>query len=235
LAVLSTLLVGGAAAAWLLRDRLRPALDWVHELGAWGLVVTAVAYIPAAVVGVPPASLLTVAAGSLYGVFPATVVVSLSSTFAATLAFLLGRTLARDWVAARVARRPLFWALDFAVAEQGFKIVLLTRLSPLFPYFLLNYAFGLTRVSLGRYVLASWIGMLPGTLMYVYLGASVGEVADLLSGRPRPTEIMETVLWWTGLAATVVVTLLVARQARRELKRALEAAPVDKQTEGADG
>src|SRR5690606_28498352 len=108
-----------------------------------------------------PGSALTLGAGALFGVFWGTVYASTGATLGATCAFLIGRYLARDWVAARIARRPAFVAIDRAVAEEGWKIVGLTRLSPIFPFVLLNYAFGLTRVSLRDYVFASWLGMLP--------------------------------------------------------------------------
>src|ERR687883_71015 len=145
-----------------------------------GLVVLAAAYALACLV--VPGSLMTLAAGSLFGVVVGTAVVSLASVTGASLAFWLGRTLARDLVEKRLAGNPRFRALDQAVAAGGFKIVLLTRLSPLFPFTLLNYAFGLTRVRFRDYVLASWVGMLPGTVMYVYLGSTVKELADVAAG-----------------------------------------------------
>ena len=230
LALLACLAAAGGVAAWLFRDQLGPAspavrvFDWVQGLGAWGLVVVAALYVPSALIAFPPAFLLTVAAGALNpnDLVAATAAISLGSTFAATCAFLLGRTLARGWVEARVAHRPIFKALDTAVAESGFKIVLLTRLSPLLPYFLLNYAYGITRVRLRDFVLASWIGMLPGTLLYVYIGATVGSAAVLVGGKAPDTGVAGQVLWWAGLGATVLVTYLVARQARRALQRALK-------------
>ena len=88
-----------------------------------------------------------------------------------------GALLARDWVAAKIEGNPKFKAIDEAVAREGWKIVALLRLSPVVPFNLLNYAFGLTRVSLRDYVIASWIGMMPGTLMYVYLGSVAGDLA----------------------------------------------------------
>ena len=200
---------------------LIPAFEWVHGLGVWGLVVLAAAYVPSALVAFPPAFLLTIAAGALYEVVPATIAISLGSTFAATCAFLLGRTLARGWVEARMEKQPLFKALDTAVAESGFKIVLLTRLSPLLPYFLLNYAYGITKVRLRDFVLASWIGMLPGTLLYVYIGATVGSAAALAGGTAPEAGLAGRVFWWVGLGATVLVTFLVTRQARRALQQAL--------------
>ena len=221
LILLGCLVVGGTVAAWLWRDRLAPILEWVHNLGFWGLVLLALAYLGAALVSFPPAALLTIAAGAFYEVLPATIAISLGSTFAATVAFLLGRTLARGWVEARVEKQPLFKALDAAVAEGGFKIVLLTRLSPLLPFVVLNYAYGLTKVKLRDFVLASWIGMLPGTLLYIYIGSTVRSAAALAGSAATNTGIAGRVLWWVGLAATLLVTVLVTRQARQALKRAL--------------
>ena len=167
LLLIGCLLVAGAVAAWLGRDRIAPILEWVHGLGWWGLVLLALAYLGAALVSFPPAFLLTLAAGAFYEIVPATIAISLGSTFAATCAFLLGRTLARGWVEARMEKQPLFKALDAAVAGSGFRIVLLTRLSPLLPFVVLNYAYGLTKVKVRDFVLASWVGMLPGTLLYI--------------------------------------------------------------------
>ncbi len=217
LVLLGSLLVAGTVAAWWFRDRIGPALEWVQGFGLWGLVLLAAAYLPSALFAFPPALLLTIAAGAFYKVVPATIAISLGSTLAATCAFLLGRTLARGWVEARMEKQPLFKALDAAVAENAFRIVLLTRLSPLLPFVVLNYAYGLTKVKLGHFVLASWIGMLPGTLLYIYIGSSLGGAAMLAGGKTPETGVAGRVLWWVGLAATVLVTALVTWQARRAL------------------
>jgi pyruvate/2-oxoglutarate dehydrogenase complex dihydrolipoamide dehydrogenase (E3) component/uncharacterized membrane protein YdjX (TVP38/TMEM64 family) len=221
---LGVLVAAGAFCAWYFRDKLEPALQWVRDLGYWGLVILGAAYLPSALVAFPPAFLLTIAAGAFYDIVPAVIAISLGSTLAATCAFLLGRTLARGWVEANVANRPVFKALDTAVAEGGFKIVLLTRLSPLLPFFVLNYAYGLTKVKLRDFVLASWIGMLPGTLLYVYIGSTVRGAADavLAGGKPPDSGVAGRVLWWIGLGATVLVTVLVTRQARQALQKTLK-------------
>ena len=154
----------------LLQRQLARALDWVANLGLWGPIVFLVLYVLACFCFVP-GSVLTLGAGALFGVVKGTMMVSLSATLGATVAFLVGRYLARDWVARKIEKNPQFRAVDRAVAEEGWKIVLLTRLSPIFRFNLLNYAFGLTRVRLRDYVLASWIGTLPGTILYVYIGS----------------------------------------------------------------
>jgi uncharacterized membrane protein YdjX (TVP38/TMEM64 family) len=196
------------------QDRLRAALDWAAGQGAWTPVIFIALYVLAAVLLVP-ASLLTLGAGAVFGLARGTLLVSLASTLAATVAFLLGRHLAREAVAGRIAGHERFAALDRAVAAEGWKIVLLTRLSPVFPYTVLNYAFGLTPVKLGHYVLASWLGMLPGTVMYVYLGTLAGAATT----GPRSRTTGEWALYGVGLAATVAVTVLVTRLARKALAR----------------
>src|SRR5262249_61840093 len=141
----------------------------------WGRGLRARASLPATVFAVP-GSLITLGAGAAFGLIRGTLAVSAGSTLGAAAAFLLGRTLARGWVEHKVANKPRFRALDQAIGAEGFKIVLLLRLSPVFPFNVLNYALGLTRVSFRSYLVASWIGMLPGTVMYVYLGAALGSL-----------------------------------------------------------
>jgi uncharacterized membrane protein YdjX (TVP38/TMEM64 family) len=213
--------VGAVALAFVflpVRDYLRQFLDWVQGLGLWAGVVIAVAYVPATVLAVP-GSALTLVAGFTCGLLWGTVFISIGSTLGASAAFLVGRFLARGWVEEKLGGSPRLRALDDAVAGQGFKIVLLTRLSPVFPFNLLNYAFSLTKVSFRDYILASWLGMLPGTVLYVYLGTLAGDLAELLAGNvERPPEYY--VLLVVGLAATVLVTVYVTRLARQALAKA---------------
>ena len=192
-----------------LRDLLRRTLDWISSLGMWGPILFLVIYILACVLFVP-GSVLTLGAGALFGVVKGSILVSISATLGATAAFLAGRFLARDWIAKKIVGNPKFTAIDKAVAEEGWKIVGLVRLSPIFPFSLLNYALGLTRVSLRDYVLASWIGMMPGTVMYVY----IGSLAHVSAQRPTP---VQWVLRAVGLIATVAVTLVLTRIAKRAL------------------
>lgn len=196
---------------------LKQALDWVGQLGQWGPVIFIGLYILAAVFFIP-GSALTLGGGALFGVVWGSVFVSIGSTLGATCAFLVGRYLARAAIARKIEGNERFAAIDKAVAGEGWKIVGLTRLSPVFPYTLLNYAFGLTRVSLRDYVLASWIGMLPGTVMYVYLGSLAKAAAG---GQTRTAG--QWVLYSVGLAATVAVTVLITRTARRALTKRTDA------------
>src|SRR5205823_5650362 len=195
----------------------RKALDGVAGLGAVGLLLFVLLYVAAAVLFLP-GSVLTLGAGAVFGLARGVGLVWIGATLGATAAFLVGRYLARDWVARRIDGNPRFRAIDEAVAREGWKIVLLTRLSPVFPFNLLNYAFGLTRVSLRDYVLASAAGMLPGTAMYVYLGSLAGDLASAGSGRAQRSPA-EWALYGIGLVATIAVTVFVTRVARRALAR----------------
>ena len=202
-----------AARYFRVQDLLSKALDWAGHLGPWGAVLFIAIYVAATALFVP-GSVLTLGAGAVFGVVWGSVYVSIAATLGATCAFLVGRYLARDAIARSMEGNPRFAAIDKAVANEGWKIVALTRLSPVFPFALLNYAFGITRVKLGHFVLASSLGMMPGTVMYVYLG-SLAKAAP--GERTRTTG--EWVLYGIGLLAAVVVTLFVTRLARRALAR----------------
>ena len=199
------------------QEVLKSALDWIGKLGPWGPVIFAGLYVVATVLFVP-GSVLTLGAGAVFGVALGSVYVSISATLGATAAFLVGRYLARDAIGRKIEKHERFAAIDRAVAAEGWKIVLLTRLSPVFPFTLLNYAFGLTRVKLSHYVLASWLGMIPGTVMYVYLGSLVNVGAG---HRQRTTG--EWILYGVGLLATITVTVFVTRLARSALAKKIGA------------
>ncbi len=210
--------VGLVAAGWLLDAPryLRDALLWVDGLGIWGPVVFVAIYVAICVL-VIPGSILTLGAGAVFGVVRGSIYTSIGSTLGATVAFLLGRFLLRDWVAGKVSASPRLSAVDEAVGREGWRIVFLLRLSPLIPFSLSNYVYGLTRVKTGPYVLASWIAMMPGTVMYVYLGSLARRVAELGSGGDV-TSPMEWALYVVGLIATVAATVRVTVVARRALQ-----------------
>lgn len=190
-------------------------VGWIRGAGFAGALVFVLAYV-LATVSFLPGSILTLGAGFAYGVGFGTAVVVVGANLGAALAFVLGRTVARQAIAARVEANPRFAAIDRAVGREGLKIVLLTRLSPVFPFNLLNYAFGLTNVSLRHYVLGSLVGMLPGTVMYVYLGSLITSLSELAAGRTSGGSAQQ-IFYFAGLAATVAVTLYVTRIARRAL------------------
>jgi uncharacterized membrane protein YdjX (TVP38/TMEM64 family) len=196
--------------------------DWFRSAGTPGLVVYTVVYILGAS-ALFPESLLTIAAGFVYGPVWGTILVSPVSVAAATAAFLTGRFVARDWIAGKIAANPKFTAIDGAVGSRGFYIVFLLRLSPVFPFNLLNYALGLTRVRLRDYMLASFIGMLPGTFLYTYLGSLITNAAQLTTGAAKGGAAGHA-LFYGGLMATMIVTVLIVRISRNALKAALDQA-----------
>ena len=210
-----------AAVALLpIKDWLISALQWTQKLGIWGPIFVAAFYIIACILFLP-GSVLTFGAGFLFKLFVGTITVSMGSTLGACAAFLVGRTIGRDWIAKKIAKNEKFAAIDNAVGRQGFKIVLLIRLSPVFPFNLLNYAFGLTKVSFAEYLLGSWIGMLPGTIMYVYFGAGLRNLADAATGKIE-TGTAGQIFFWGGLIAAIAVTVFVTRVARKALKQAVQ-------------
>jgi uncharacterized membrane protein YdjX (TVP38/TMEM64 family) len=225
--LLGVVSLAGTALLFLpaLRASLADLARWVQDHRSVGALVLAALYIPAAVLFVP-GSLITLVAGFALGLWVGVLAMSIGSTLGACAAFWAGRTIARGWVEKRITGNPRFQALDEGVAREGFKIVLLTRLSPAFPYNLLNYAFGLTRVRFRDYAVASWLGMLPGTFLYVYLGTTVGEIARLSTGEVQAGDLERLLLFGVGLVATVAVTIVLTRIARAALKKAaLDPAP----------
>ena len=167
------LIVASALSMFLLllpvKQYLIAFLNWTQGSGMWAPVFVAGFYVLATVLLVP-GSVITLGAGFLFGVPLGLLTVWIGANLGAAVAFLLGRTIARGWVEQKVKGNPKFAAIDEALGKEGFKIVLLLRLSPIFPFSLLNYALGITKVPFRNYVLASLIGMLPGALMYVYFG-----------------------------------------------------------------
>lgn len=199
---------------------LTHALEWIAGLGPLGPILFVLLYIVATVAFLP-GSILTLGAGAVFGVVQGTIYVSIASTLGATAAFLVGKYLARDWVSKKLEAFPKFKAVDEAVAEGGWRVVGLIRLSPAFPFNLLNYAFGLTQVKLRDYIIASWAGMLPGTIMYVYVGSLAGDLATLGAGG-RAKSPAEWALYGVGLLATVGVTIYVTKIARKALQEKID-------------
>jgi uncharacterized membrane protein YdjX (TVP38/TMEM64 family) len=198
------------------QELLRNALEWIKNLGAVGAIAYIALYIIATVAFLP-GSIITLGAGVVFGIVFGSIYVFIGASLGATAAFLIGRYLARGWVFKKIEGNEKFRAIDEAVGKEGFKIVLLTRLSPVFPFNLLNYAFGVTGVSLKDYILG-FVGMIPGTIMYVYLGSLAGSLARIgTSGQPtNPT--VEWTIRIIGFIATVAVTVYVTRLARKALE-----------------
>jgi uncharacterized membrane protein YdjX (TVP38/TMEM64 family) len=207
---------------------LHQALEWIDSLGRTGAIAFMVIY-ALATVAFFPGSILTLGAGILFGIVWGSIYVFVGASVGATLAFLVGRYAARSWISRRIEGKSKFAAIDRAVGREGFKIVLLTRLSPVFPFNLLNYALGLTSVSLKDYVMG-FVGMIPGVIMYVYAGSLLGDLATLGAGTSTVPPAIRWTLNIVGFIATVAVTLYVTRVARRALEKEVEESATD-QTE----
>lgn len=221
LAVLVVLLTGILLAVIYfdeVKDVLADFLDWITTVW-YGPLVFIVVYIGATVFFVP-GLILTLGAGFAFGIGLGFVYVSAGSTIGAILAFLLGRTLLREWIAEKIAKYPKFDAVDQAIGEEGLKIVALLRLSPIFPFSLLNYALALTSVSFKVYAGTSWIAMMPGTLLYVYIGSALGDVADAIGGNYKAST-EETIFYIVGLVATFVAVTYIVYVAKKAINKAL--------------
>lgn len=221
--LLFILVIGAALAAWFLylQDHLPGFMEWVRDHGFVGALIVGVGYVVATVLMIP-GSLTTLMIGAIYGPWFGIAIVSPASVLGATIAFLLGRSVFRSSVERKMGGNPKFNALTTAVEKEGLKIITLVRLSPIFPFSIVNYAFGLTRAKLSHYVLGSFVGMLPGTLMYVYLGAAVEDITKLASEGLGDTGTAGLLMKYGGLVATIVVTVFVTKAAKKALA---EAAP----------
>jgi uncharacterized membrane protein YdjX (TVP38/TMEM64 family) len=198
-------------------------IHWAKGMGAAGGAIYAVFYIAGTALFFPGLP-LTLGAGFLYGAIVGTLVVSPASVAGATLAFLIARYVARGWVKRRLKKYPQAAAIDRAIEKNGFKAVVLLRLQPVLPFNILNYALGLTSIRLRDYMLASWIGMFPATVLYVYLGSIMNDISDLLSGRPN-SGIAGRLLLWGGLAAIVVLVWWLGRIAKKALREEMGPTP----------
>lgn len=193
---------------------------WVASLGVWGPVAFIAGYTVAAVLFIP-GSWLTLAAGAIFGVAWGVVYVMTGATTGAALAFLIARYLARDRLERRLGADARFAAIDRAVGDEGTRLVVLLRLTPVVPFNLLNYTLGLTRVRFTHY-LAGSIGMLPATILYVFTGRLAGDLATLAAGgAATPRGGAYYAFLGLGLGATLAVTVVVTRMARRALGEAI--------------
>ena len=207
-----------ATRSFYVQEFLRNVLMQIEHLGAWGPVAFIVTYNLATVLFIP-GSVLTLGGGVIFGLWWGSVYVFVAASLGATFAFVIGRYLSRDRVVKYMETYPKFKAFDRAVSQQGFKIVFLTRLCPLFPFNLLNYALGITQVSLKDYVLG-FSGMIPGTVMYVYSGSLVGNIAAISTLNLPENPQAEAAKWLINIisfTAAVAVTFSLSRMARKAL------------------
>ena len=201
------------------QEWLRSFNTWVAQMGVAGILIFIGVYALATVL-LAPGSVLTIGAGFAFGLWKGFIAVSAGSTLGAALAFLVARFIARERVAAIAQRNEKFRNIDEAIGKQGPKLIFLLRLSPVIPFNLSNYFYGLTGVKFWPYLLASWIGMMPGTFLYVYIGTASRAAVSAAAGGEAGKHRWQ---YWTfksiGLVATIIVTICVTRIARNALRR----------------
>lgn len=222
----------GASVFFDIGAHLERMQAWISDLGPWGPAVFISLYAVLTTLAVP-GSVLTLAAGALFGLVRGVAYTFIAAMIGSCGAFLLSRHLARNWVKRRMADDARFTRMDAALGQEGLKIMALLRLSPIFPFNFLNYALGLTGVSFRDYVSAGF-AMLPGTILFVYYGFAAGSVAEI-AGEGAPERGIEYYLFMgVGLAATIAVTAVITRIARKSLRDAAGDALLDSQTGDTD-
>ena len=199
-----------------LAPRLLSIVAHIQSLGSAAPVAFILIY-AFAVVALIPASLLTIAGGAVFGLIRGVVYALVGATLGSTAAFLLGRYVARRLVAKRLAAMPRFVAIERAVSARGRRIVFLLRLSPMVPFNVLNYALGLTTISVWDFIVAS-LGTIPGAFVYAYAGKVTGEALALAGQAQVPKDASYYAVLLAGLVATVAATTVVTRTARRALE-----------------
>jgi uncharacterized membrane protein YdjX (TVP38/TMEM64 family) len=199
------------------QEWLRDFNDWISQVGVIGIFIFIAVY-AAATVLLAPGAILTIGAGFAFGLWKGFLAVSGGATLGAALAFLVARFIARDRIEAMTRQNDKFQRIDNAIGKQGAKLIFLLRLSPVIPFNLSNYFYGLTAVRFWPYVLASWIGMMPGTFLYVYIGTAGKAAVAAAAGGEAVKHGWE---YWAflsvGLVATIIVTIWVTKIARDAL------------------
>ncbi|MBT8141503.1 MAG: TVP38/TMEM64 family protein [Gammaproteobacteria bacterium] len=214
-----------ALAIWQLpvKTYLEQALLWVEANQGLAWIVFGVLYI-LAIVLLLPASLFSLAAGYLFGLLQGWLLVVVTATIGASLSLLVGRSLLRGWVLGRARDMPNFANLDDAVSKKGFLIVFLTRLSPVFPFSLINYVYGVTKITPRDYTIATFFGIMPGSLLYVYFGTTAKNLQEVLSGNVETSSGQQWFLY-AGLVATLILTIVITRIAKHALIQAAHIEP----------
>lgn len=213
--IILLILIGVIAYLFNRYNLLQHTLDWIKTFGIWGPALFIAVYILTSIFFVP-SFVFTFAAGALFGLPLGILYTLIGSGLGAVGAFLIGRYLARDWAHGIFEKNPKFAAMDQAIKTKGWKIVVLARLTPIFPFMVANYAFGLTRISAYAYWGASVLGTIPSTSVYVYLGSIAGSLSTNSGHGPK------TPVEWGLLAAGFVATILLTWYIRKISQTALE-------------
>jgi len=192
-------------------------IAWLQSMGSLGPAMFAGVFILATLL-LFPASPLAMLAGYLYGPLIGSVATSFAGLMSAVLAFLISRYLAGERMTAWSLNYPRAQAINTAVSDDGFRVVFLLRLASILPFIPLSYLLGMSRISIRQYVLATWTGLLPGTVLYVFIGSLVSEVSQL-SERGETVSHITGALAITGGIVVIMTLTMIARSARRILNQ----------------
>ena len=187
--------------------------DWVQGFGALGWAIFIAVYAITSFVLIP-GSILTLGAGVAYGLWAFPLVVA-GAVLASAMSFLAARYVFHDRVQEKVAQYPRFKAVNEAIRDEGWKVVLLLRLSPALPFSLQNWFLGLMPVGFWPAQIATLFGIMPGTLLYIWVASLGGEAA---AGGAADASLLRYAVLGIGLLATLVVTIVVTRKAQQKLK-----------------
>jgi uncharacterized membrane protein YdjX (TVP38/TMEM64 family) len=209
-----------------------PFSDWIAEITEWsklhpvaGPVLYIVGVVIATVLFVPGSGSMMIA-GFLFGLAPGIIFAALGIAIGAQFAFLFARLGARHWVEEKVAGNPRMQAIENGLREEAFLIIVLTRLSLVIPFNILNYSYGITSVRARTHFIATSLGMLPAVGLYVYLGTLARDIGQILSGEATPSDLG----YWiaaAGITAIVVLTWAIHRTASRALAKHLPTLEVE--------
>lgn len=220
-AALALLAVAVLALVFLpLKELVRSALERARGFGWAGALAVALLYVPASVLCLPGTP-ITLATGVTFGFAKTLPCIVLASNLGAWAAFAAGRTIARERVRAWAAASPRMAAVERSVGEQSLRLVFLLRLSPLLPFNLLNYALAVSPVRFRAYAAGTFLGMLPGNVLYCYASAAIGDLGRALAG-DVDAGIGGRVLFILGLVSTAVVVFLITRRARAALRGTID-------------
>lgn len=196
-----------------LSEFLHHSMEWIADSGWVGVIWFIVLYTLTCVFFLP-GSFLTIGAGAIYGFWFSTALVAISSTVGAVVNFLTSRYLARDWMRRKLGHSAKFRALEKAVSAEGWRMILISRMSPIIPHSLVSYAAGLIQISFWRFTFASFIGFLPQSAAYTYVGTVVGKALRTSAG-VTPHDPVTWIFYGLGLVATLIVTAITTRIARQ--------------------
>ncbi|CAL5227531.1 g10520 [Coccomyxa viridis] len=202
------------------QDHIGDILDWIEEHRVAGSVSFVALYALFTVLPVP-ASVLSLGAGAIFGLVPGTILVWSGATIGLVGCLFVGRCLLREWVASLANKYPVWQAIEGAIRDEGWKMVMLLRLSPILPFALLNYGLSVTPISAWTYTWASAVGIIPGTLLYVYLGSLANDIGELVSGRRKVSPVITIVSAVLSGVFIVAAFVVISVRAKRAISRRL--------------